>query len=150
MTQLDTHIRRADDHRAPSKALTGHDLAEVVRLLKCKLAWYGFQYVSVGPFITMKGQKVLIDLLDRDEVLCRIELDAESGIPDPGHVIQTALNPSLLTQGQASKGINASGDSQTRHCREATPRPAIGGEQTFMDHALAGPPNCRTENSAPR
>jgi hypothetical protein len=121
MTQLDIHIGRADDHRALRKELTGRDLAEVVRLLKCKLAWYGFRSVRVGPFIRMKGRKVLIDLLDRGEVLCRIELDAESGVPDPGHVIQKALNPSLLTNRQAIKDVNGSGEARTRSCCEATP-----------------------------
>lgn len=121
MTQLDIHIGLGNNHRTLRKELTGRDLAEVVRLLKCKLAWYGFRSVRVGPFIRMRGRKVLIDLLDRGEVLCCLELDADSVVPDPGHVIQKVLNPSLLTKGQASEEVNGSGDVQTQSCCEATP-----------------------------
>ena len=55
--------------------LTGTDLADIVRLIERKLAWYGFTSVKVGPFIRITGGKVFIDLLDRGEVLCRLELD---------------------------------------------------------------------------
>lgn len=56
-------------------AMTGTDLADIVRLIERKLAWYGFTSVKVGPFIRIRGGKVFIDLLDRGEVLCRLELD---------------------------------------------------------------------------
>jgi hypothetical protein len=55
--------------------MTGTDLADIVRLIERKLAWYGFTSVKVGPFIRIRGEKVFIDLLDRGEVLCRLELD---------------------------------------------------------------------------
>jgi hypothetical protein len=74
MKQLNIDVGHAEDHRALSQEQTGRDLAEVVRLLKCKLAWYGFRSVRVGPFIRIKGRKVLIDFLGRGEVLCPIEL----------------------------------------------------------------------------
>ena len=59
--------------------LTAGDLAEIVELLECKLAWFGFRSVKVGPFIRVKDNTVSIDLLDRGDVLCRIELDRRSG-----------------------------------------------------------------------
>jgi hypothetical protein len=55
--------------------MTGTDLADIVRLIERKLAWYGFTSIKVGPFIRISGGRVLIDLLDRGEVLCRLELD---------------------------------------------------------------------------
>ena len=61
--------------QAETVALTGTDLADIVRLIERKLVWYGFTSVKVGPFITITGGKVFIDLLDRGEVLCRLELD---------------------------------------------------------------------------
>jgi hypothetical protein len=54
--------------------LTGRDLAEIVQLLECKLAWFGFRSVKLGPFIRVKDNTVSIDLLDGGEMLCRIEL----------------------------------------------------------------------------
>jgi len=60
---------------AETVALTGTDLADIVRLIERKLVWYGFTSVKVGPFIRITGGKVFIDLLDRGEVLCRLELD---------------------------------------------------------------------------
>lgn len=63
--------------------LTRRDLAEIVELLECELAWFGFRSVTVGPFIRVKGNTVSIDLLDRGEVLCRIELDRRSGAIRP-------------------------------------------------------------------
>jgi hypothetical protein len=55
--------------------LTGTDLADIVRLIERKLTWYGFTSVKVGPFIQIRGGNLFIDLLERGEVLCRLELD---------------------------------------------------------------------------
>ena len=61
--------------RSEAVGLTGTDLADIVRLIERKLAWYGFTSVKVGPFIRIRGGKVFVDLLDRGELLCRLELD---------------------------------------------------------------------------
>ena len=73
--------RSLRSHVEKGQELTGRDLAEIVKLLECKLAWYGFRSVKVGPFIRIQDRKVLIDLLDRGEVLCSLELDLQSGAP---------------------------------------------------------------------
>jgi|GEM_PF-5023371 hypothetical protein len=62
-----------------TEELTGRDLAEIVKLLECKLAWYGFRSVEVGPFIRVNHHTISIDLLERGAVLCRIEVDRDSG-----------------------------------------------------------------------
>ena len=58
--------------------LTGSDLAEIVGFLERKLAWFGFRSVKVGPFIRVNDNTVSIDLLNRGDVMCRIELDRRS------------------------------------------------------------------------
>ena len=65
--------------------LTGRDLAEIVRLLECKLAWWGFRSVELGPFIRVGDHTISIDLLlvDGGRVLCRVEVDRHSGMVDP-------------------------------------------------------------------
>jgi hypothetical protein len=70
------HSRNSRTSEIPE--LTGGDLAEIVGLLECKLAWYGFRSVKVGPFIRVNDNTVSIDLLNRGDVLCRIELDRRS------------------------------------------------------------------------
>jgi hypothetical protein len=64
--------------------LTGRDLAEIVKLLECKLAWWGFQSVELGPFIRVSHHTISIDLLRAGgRVLCRVEVDRHSGKVDP-------------------------------------------------------------------
>jgi hypothetical protein len=48
----------------PEKAgqLTGRGLAEIVNLLECKLAWYGFRSVEIGPFVKVNRHTISIDL----------------------------------------------------------------------------------------
>jgi hypothetical protein len=65
-------------HTSDIPELTGSDLAEIVGLLECKLAWYGFRSVKVGPFIRVNDNTVSIDLLNHGDGLCRIELDRRS------------------------------------------------------------------------
>jgi hypothetical protein len=91
------------NHVEPRKQLTGRDLADIVRLLECKLAWYGFRSVKVGPFIRIQGHRVFIDLLDRGEVLCRMELDAQSDVLDcsRGHALALLVNS--LQEREASR-----------------------------------------------
>ena len=67
-----------------SGELTGRDLAEIVKLLKRKLAWWGFRSVEVGPFIRVGHHAISIDLLlAGGRVLCRVEVDRHSGMVDP-------------------------------------------------------------------
>jgi hypothetical protein len=64
--------------------LTGRDLAEIVKLLECKLAWWGFQSVELGPFIRVSHHTISIDLLRAGgRVLCHVEVDRHSGKVDP-------------------------------------------------------------------
>lgn len=64
--------------------LTGRDLAEIVKLLECKLAWWGFRSVEVGPFIRVSHHTISIDLLRAGgRVLCRVEVDRQSGMVHP-------------------------------------------------------------------
>ena len=65
--------------------LTGRDLGEIVKLLECKLAWWGFRSIEVGPFIRVSDHTISIDLhlMDGGRVLCRIEVDRDSGLVDP-------------------------------------------------------------------
>jgi hypothetical protein len=65
-------------HTSEIPELTVSDLAEIVRLLERKLAWFGFRSIKVGPFIRVNDNAASIDLLNRDDVLCRIELDRRS------------------------------------------------------------------------
>jgi len=65
-------------HTSEVPELTGSDLAEIVGLLECKLAWLGYRSVKVGPFIRVNDDTVSIDLLNRGDVMCRIELDRRS------------------------------------------------------------------------
>jgi hypothetical protein len=61
------------------KRLTGRSLAEIVNLLECKLAWYGFRAVEIGPFVKVNRHTISIDLSQRGAFLGRIEVDRESG-----------------------------------------------------------------------
>jgi hypothetical protein len=78
-----------------SAGLTGTALADIVRVIERKLAWYGFTSVKIGPFIRIAGGKVFIDLLDRGEVMCRLELDRTAEIDlhtrpsDPNRPLKT-------------------------------------------------------------
>ena len=66
-----------------SGELTGRDLAEIVKLLECKLAWWGFRSVKVGPFVRVGHHAISIDLLlAGGRVLCRVEVDRRSGMVD--------------------------------------------------------------------
>ncbi len=74
-----------------TSALTGRNIAEIVELLECKLAGFGFRSVKVGPFIRVKDGTVSIDLMDRGDVLCRIELEYGSGEWDDLDLIQRSI-----------------------------------------------------------
>jgi hypothetical protein len=58
--------------------LTGKDLAEIVKLLERKLAWFGLRSVKVGPFVRVKDNTVSVDLIDCGGLLYRIELEGWS------------------------------------------------------------------------
>jgi len=61
------------------RRLTGRGLAEMVNLLECKLAWYGFRSVEIGPFVKVNRHTISIDLSQGGAFLGRIEVDRESG-----------------------------------------------------------------------
>ena len=64
--------------------LTGQDLAEIVKLLECKLAWWGFRSVEIGPFVKVSPHTISIDLLrSGGRVLCCVEFDRQSGMVHP-------------------------------------------------------------------
>ena len=57
------------------------DASRVRHLLRCRLAWYGLRSVEVGSFRLLTDDALLVDLLEaRGVVLCRVEVDRQSGI----------------------------------------------------------------------
>ena len=78
--------RRRQDLSEPGQCvdsgteLTVTDLAEVVDLLKRKLAWFGLHSVRIGPYVKVKNGAILIDLLDGGDPFCRVALDRRSGV----------------------------------------------------------------------
>jgi hypothetical protein len=64
--------------RLPDKELADDDVADMVRLIERKLAWYGFTSVTVGPYIRVEGCRVLVELIERGKVLCRLGLESGS------------------------------------------------------------------------
>jgi len=60
--------------------LTVTDLADIVELLKRRLAWFGLHSVRIGPYVKVRNGSILIDLLDGDELFCRVTLDRRSGV----------------------------------------------------------------------
>jgi hypothetical protein len=77
--------------------LAERDLAEIVKLLECKLAWWGFRSVEPGPSITVSRHTISIDLRRAGgRVLCRVEVDRQSGRVDPsaGRALSRLLNVS--------------------------------------------------------
>lgn len=69
---------KTQDDRPPPH-FTGKDLAELVDLLKLRLAWFGLHNVKIGPLVRVRDGVVQIDLLDGCEVFCRLELDRRRG-----------------------------------------------------------------------
>jgi len=70
-----------EDSSEKTEELTGRDLAEIVKLLECKLAWWGFRSVEVGPFVRVSHHTISIDLLRAGGcVLCRVDIDRQSGM----------------------------------------------------------------------
>src|SRR5262245_24762021 len=65
-------------HTSEVPELTGSDLAEIVGLVECQLAWLGYRSVKVGPCLRVTDNTVSIDLLNRGDVMCRIERDRRS------------------------------------------------------------------------
>jgi len=59
--------------------LTVTDLAEIVDLLKRKLAWFGLHSVRIGPYVKVHNGAVLIDLLEGGDPCCRVVLNRRSG-----------------------------------------------------------------------
>jgi hypothetical protein len=53
LSQLLNRVRKRRRGGVPEKdeQLTGRGLAEMVNPLRCRLAWYGFQSVEIGPFV---------------------------------------------------------------------------------------------------
>jgi hypothetical protein len=59
--------------------ITNLEVAEIVELVKRKLAWLGLRSVKIGPFIRVNERAILIDLLAQDSFLCCIKVDRRSG-----------------------------------------------------------------------
>jgi hypothetical protein len=77
--------------------LTGRDLAEIVKRLECKLAWWGFRSVELGPSITVSRHTISIDLRRAGgRILCRVEVDRQSGMvhPSAGRALSRLLSVS--------------------------------------------------------
>jgi hypothetical protein len=57
------------------------DESRLRHLLACRLAWYGLRSVEVGSFRLLTNGELLVDLLEaRGVVLCRVEVDRQSGV----------------------------------------------------------------------
>ena len=57
------------------------DASRLRHLLGRRLAWYGLRSVEVGSFRLLADDALLVDLLEaRGVVLCRVEVDRQSGI----------------------------------------------------------------------
>ena len=65
MGSMKYHGRRLGDVPKKTGRLTGRGLAEIVNLLECKLAWYGFRSVEIGPFVKVNRHTISIDLSQR-------------------------------------------------------------------------------------
>jgi hypothetical protein len=71
------------------------DESNMRRLLKCRLAWYGFHSVGVGSFRVLTNDTLFVDLLqDCGAVLCRVEVDRQSRVTNPsaGRALTRLLN----------------------------------------------------------
>jgi hypothetical protein len=56
------------------------DASRLLRLLRCRLAWYGLQSVEVGSVRLLTRDTLSVDLLQaRGTFLCRVEVDPQSG-----------------------------------------------------------------------
>jgi hypothetical protein len=65
------------------------------RLLKCRLAWYGFRLIEVGSFRALTKDTLFVDLLQGSgAVLCRLEVDRQSRVitPSAGRALSRLLN----------------------------------------------------------
>src|SRR6476659_9113316 len=104
----------ATDHVAPTTMLSGSfeethqepwtegrdglercDESKMRRLLKCRLAWYGFRSVGVGSFRVLSNDTLFVDLLQAcGAVLCRVEVDHQSRVTNPsaGRALTRLLN----------------------------------------------------------
>jgi hypothetical protein len=57
------------------------DASRRLRLLRCRLAWYGLRSVEVGSVRLLTKDALLVDLLQASGAfLCRIEVDPQSGV----------------------------------------------------------------------
>lgn len=90
-----------ETHQAPQPWTEGRDGLErcdkskMRRLLKCRLAWYGFRSVGVGSFRVLSNDTLFVDLLqDCGAVLCRVEVDHQSRVTNPsaGRALTCLLN----------------------------------------------------------
>jgi hypothetical protein len=55
------------------------DYLRVLRLLKCRLAWYGLRSVEVGSFRLLTQNTFLVDLFQAGGTALRVEVDRRSG-----------------------------------------------------------------------
>ena len=73
--------RRLQARTESGEELERCDASRLRHLLRCRLAWYGLRSVEVGSFRLLTDDALLVDLLEaRGVVLCRVEVDRQSGI----------------------------------------------------------------------
>jgi hypothetical protein len=79
------------------------DASRLLRLLRCRLAWYGLRSVEVGSVRLLTKDALLVDLLHAcGTFLCRIEVDPQSGIIKPS--ASQTLSRLLISEWQAVNG----------------------------------------------
>jgi hypothetical protein len=73
--------RRLQARTGSGEELERCDASRLRHLLRCRLAWYGLRSIEVGSFSWLTDDALLVDLLEaRGGVLCRVEVDPQSGI----------------------------------------------------------------------
>jgi hypothetical protein len=64
-----------------AEEVKGGDASRLLRLLRCRLAWYGLRSVEVGSVRLLTKDTLSVDLLQaRGAFLCRVEVDPQSGV----------------------------------------------------------------------
>jgi hypothetical protein len=57
------------------------DASRLLRLLRCRLAWYGLRSVEVGSVRLLTKDTLSVDLLQASGAfICRVEVDPQSGV----------------------------------------------------------------------
>jgi|RhiMethySRZTD1v2_1073278.scaffolds.fasta_scaffold496146_2 hypothetical protein len=76
---FDHRLELSDNSPDQDQVLTGLGLARIIEGLKRRLTWYGLRSIELGQFVKIKDDTISIDLLVRDLMVGRVEVDQHSG-----------------------------------------------------------------------